>query len=57
MRTFPLAKQEMFIAELVARHESWSKMTPEERQADKEETQALNDAYKQIVDNLDPMQQ
>ena len=57
MKTLPLAKQEMFIAELIARHESFNAMTPEEKKADKEATLASIAAYDQILENLDPMQQ
>lgn len=57
MKRMPLAKQEQFIAELVATHQRRAAMSASERQAEDNEMASLAQNWSALMNSLDPMQQ
>lgn len=57
MKRMPLAKQEQFIAELVATHQRRVAMSDSEKQAEDAEMAALAQNWTALMNSLDPMQQ
>jgi len=56
MKRMPLAKQEQFIAELVATHQRRATMSESERQAEDAEMASLAQNWSALMNSLDPMQ-
>ena len=54
MDRMPLAKQEQFIAELVAKSKQREAMTPEQRAAEDAETMRISMAFNRIMETMDP---